>query len=220
MGLTEHSLKGDKIYKMKMDKVRSYIKAHHDEMLIDLNNRLISEMWNKYCLGDLSKWEMDAVSCYFHEHELSKVQQYRYDISDYFDMPENPEIEKVIPINGKQVPIFKIHRIAGTVLDRDKAKKTVTLLTTSGVVTVKIYGDVFTHYDKQISERGADGKKHVIEKSWFSRGNKIIVTGIKRDDMFLAKKYSRTPYHLVELITHIDNNGYIQTRGERTGVEE
>ena len=38
--------------------------------------------------------------------------------------------------------------------------------------------------------------------------------------MFLAKKYSRTPYHLVELITHIDNNGYIQTRGERTGVEE
>lgn len=210
----------DKIYKTKMDKVRNYIKAHHDEMLIDLNNRLISEMWNKYCLGDLSKWEMDAVSCYFHEHELSKVQQYRYDISDYFDMPENPEIEKVIPINGKQVPIFKIHRIAGTVLDRDKAKKTVTLLTTSGVVTVKIYGDVFTHYDKQISERGADGKKHVIEKSWFSRGNKIIVTGIKRDDMFLAKKYSRTPYHLVELITHIDDNGYIQTRGERTGVEE
>jgi DNA polymerase-3 subunit alpha len=108
----------------------------------------------------------------------------------------------------------------GTVLDKDKAKKMVTLLTKSGVVTVKIYGQVFTHYDKQLSERGADGKKHVIEKSWFQRGNKIIVTGIRREDSFLAKKYSRTPYHLVELITQINDDGTIETSGERVGEEE
>jgi hypothetical protein len=74
---------------------------------------------------------------------------------------------------------MKIFRIAGTVLDRDKAKKTVTLLTTDGVVTVKVFGQVFAHYDKLISERGADGKKHVIEKSIFNRGNKIIVSSKK-----------------------------------------
>ena len=99
----------------------------------------------------------------------------------------------------------------GTVLDKNKMKKTVTLLTTSGVVIVKIFGDVFNHYDRQISEKGADGKKHVIEKSIFSRGNKLIITGIRRDDYFLAKKYSRTPYHLVEQITSIDENGKIET---------
>ena len=104
----------------------------------------------------------------------------------------------------------------GTVLDKDKAKKTVTLLTKSGVVTVKIYGQVFTHYDKQLSERGADGKKKVIEKSWFQRGNKIVVTGIRREDSFLAKKYSRTPYHLVELITHINEDGTIETTSRST----
>lgn len=108
----------------------------------------------------------------------------------------------------------------GTVLDKDKAKKMVTLLTKSGVVTVKIFGQVFTHYDKQLSERGADGKKHVIEKSWLSRGNKIIVTGIRREDSFIAKKYARTPYHLVELITEIDDKGNIKVSGARAGDDK
>jgi DNA polymerase-3 subunit alpha len=82
-------------------------------------------------------------------------------------------------------------------------------------VTVKIFGDAFTHYDRQISEKGADGVKHVKEKSWLSRGNKVIITGIRRDNDFIAKKYKNTPHHLVELITSIDDSGYIQTKLER-----
>ena len=143
-----------------------------------------------------------------------------YEISNFSNIPENPVVERVLPIKGRQIPIFKLYRIAGTILDKDKAKKTVTLLTTDGVVTVKIFGQVFTHYDKQISEKGADGKKHVIEKSWLSRGNKIIVTGIKQSDGFLAKKYNRTPYHLVELITDVREDGTLITRGERMEAAE
>ena len=169
-------------------------------------------MWNKYCSGNISKWEMDSISCYFHEHELEEVNEQDYGFIDFFDLPENPEIERVVPIKGKQVPLFKIRRIMGTVLDKDKAKKTVTLLTKGGVVTVKIYGDVFTHYDKQISIKNEiTGKKKVVEKSIFSRGNKIIVTGIRRGEEFFAKKYSKTPYHLVELITKIHPGGKIET---------
>ena len=123
----------------------------------------------------------------------------------------------IFSIKGKQVPILRLFRIFGTVLDRDKSKKTVTLLTTSGVVVVKIFGAVFSQYDKQISERGADGKKHVIEKSMFSRGNKIIVCGVRDGDAFRAKKYSKTPFHLVEQIVEIDSFGNIITksRGEQ-----
>ena len=87
--------------------------------------------------------------------------------------------------------MYKIDRIAGTVLDKDKAKGLVTLLTTSGVVNVKIFGPVFAMYDKRISEIGEDGKKHVIEESLLSRGNKIIVTGIRRGDSFICKKYKK-----------------------------
>lgn len=209
----------EKIYQKQMDVIRPYIKSHNQELLNSVNNTLISQTWNKYCEGNINKWEMDAVSCYFNQHELEYVDEIEYECSDFFNLPEEPEIDNIITIKGKQVPLFKIRRIMGTVLDKNKAKKTVTLLTTTGVVTVKIFGDVFTHYDRQISEKGADGKKHVIEKSWFSRGNKIIVTGIRREDSFVAKKYSRTPYHLVELITNINEDGTIITRGERAEVD-
>lgn len=210
----------DNIYQNNMDIIRPWVRKNADTLLEQVNERLTSDMWNKYCQGSLSKWEMDAVSFYSHEHELANTRKDLYEIADFSRIPENPVVERVLPIKGRQIPIFKLYRIAGTILDKDKNKKTVTLLTTDGVVTVKIFGAVFTHYDKQISEKGADGKKHVIEKSWLSRGSKIIVTGIKQSDGFLAKKYSRTPYHLVELITDVREDGTLVTKGERTEVNE
>lgn len=210
----------DNIYQHHMDIIRPWVKKNASVLLEQVNERLTRDMWNKYCQGSLSKWEMDAVSFYSHEHELKNMRKDLYEITDFSKIPENPVVERVLPIKGRQIPIFKLYRIAGTILDKDKAKKTVTLLTTDGVVTVKIFGAVFTHYDKQISEKGADGKKHVIEKSWLSRGNKIIVTGIKQSDGFLAKKYNRTPYHLVELITNVNEDGTLMTRGERVEAME
>lgn len=205
----------DTIYKKQMDIIRPYIKEHHDELLKAVNDRLAADVWEKYCLGNISKWEMDSISCYIHDHELKGIDYNKYGLSQFKDLSEQPEIDRYIPIKGKLVPIYKLHRIVGTVLDKDKAKKTVTLLTEDGVVTVKIYG-VFQQYDKQISERGADGKKHVIRKSEFSRGNKIIITGIRDGaNEFRAKKYSRTPYHLVETISKIENGRiYIDNRND------
>ena len=195
----------DKIYKKQMDIIRPYVKEHNQELLEAVNNRLTADVWNKYCLGNLSKWEMDSVSFYSHPHELANVNLDLYMIDNFFDLSEQAEIERVIPIKGKQVPIFKLHRIAGTVLDRDKAKKTVSLLTLDGVVSVKVYG-AFEAYDKQISMKGPDGKKHVLEKSIFTRGNKIIVTGIRQEESFIAKVYKATPWHRIEQITDINDD--------------
>ena len=207
-GFKIHQDVWDKLYQRQMDIVRPYIKEHNAELLEAVNNRLTADVWNKYCLGDYSKWEMDSVSFYSHNHELSGIDNELYLIDNFFDLSEIPEIERVIPIKGKQVPIFKLHRIAGTVLDRDKAKKTVQLLTPDGVVSVKIYG-AFQNYDAQLSERGPDGKKHVLRKSEFTRGNKIIVTGIRQGDSFVAKKYSRTPWHLIETIQEVHGSQLI-----------
>ena len=201
-------VKWDNIYQKHMDIVRPYVKEHNAELLKAVNDRLISDVWNKYCLGSISKWEMEALSCYIHEHELAHIDYDEHGWDRFSDLGENPVIERYLPIKGKQVPIFKLNRIVGTVLDRDKSKKTVTLLTTDGVVLVKIYG-VFQQYDKQISERGADGKKHVIRKSEFSRGNKIIVTGIRDGQDFRAKKYKNTKFHLVETITEVNGNDVV-----------
>lgn len=201
--------KWDKIYKAQMDIIRPFIKDNNQLLLNEVNNRLMSDVWNKYCLGSISKWEMDSVSCYFHQHELQDVNYRLCGFSNFFELNEQPEIDRIIEIKGKKIPLFKIHRICGTVLDRDKGKKMVTVLTREGVVNVRVFGEVFSYYDKQISERGADGKKHVIEKSTFSRGNKIIITGIRRENEFVAKTYRNTHYHSIERITDIKSDGTV-----------
>lgn len=207
----------DKYYKSEMDCLKKWIKDNEQDLLNQLNSKIVGDLWNKYCLGSVSKWEMDSVSFYSHEHELAHLDCGRYDIADFSKLPETPEIDRIIPIKGKNIPILKLSRICGTVLDRDKNKHSVTLLTTSGVVNVKIFGNVFANYDKQISERGADGKKHVIEPSAFKRGNKIVVCGVRDGDSFRAKKYKNTPYHTVQLITavHDDGTAEFHSRGEQ-----
>ena len=220
----------DNVYKKYMDKIRPWVKANAADLLEKINQRLVDDLWEKYATGDISKWEMDWEKTINETYPILKNNKPYYteihtryklnDLVDYFELDDEPEIERVINTkDGKRIPLLKIHRIAGTVLDRDKLKKTVTLLTREGVVTVKIFGDVFTHYDRQISVKQADGKKKVLEKSWFSRGNKIIVTGIRRDEQFFAKKYKNTPYHLVNLITEANIDGTIMIQDERLNVE-
>ena len=203
----------DKIYKKQMDIIRPFIQKNNQELLDAVNNRLRQDLWDKYCLGNISHWEMDSISCYIHDHELKKLKNSLYGLSEYSKLPEDPIInyEFRSKDTGQKIPLFKIVRIAGTVLDKDKNKKMVTLLTNDSVVTVKIFGDAFTHYDRQISEKRPDGTKKIIEKSMLARGNKIIVTGIRKEENFICKKYKSTPYPLVEQITSIDENGYIKT---------
>ena len=204
-GFKIKQVKWDAIYQKYMDRIRPYVQKHNKELLDAINKKLTQDTWDKYCKGTISHWEMESISCYLHEHELANLDYKKYGFTEFYDIDETPEIERYIPIKGKMIPIFRLYRIVGTVLDRDKAKKTVTLLTRDGVVTVKIYGGVFAQYDKQLSEKDATGHKHVIEKSMFSRGNIIIVCGLRDgENEFRAKKYSKTPYHTVEQIVNIE----------------
>lgn len=217
----EWAIDGDKwrVYKNTLlVKMKKVIKDNKNDLLEALNQTAIDEVEEKYTTGTISAWEMDSLSCYIHDHELSNVNYQDYGLVNFFDLPDNPEIDRLWTIKGRQVPIFKIERIAGTVLDRDKLKNQVSLLTREGVVSVKIYGDAFGKYDRQLSEVGEDGKKHIIEKSWFGRGEKIICTGIKRENMFFAKKYKNTPFHLVEKIINVYSNGELTTQKERIGM--
>lgn len=201
----------DNIYKKDMDPVRDWMKKNQQEILTTLNKNLFNEIKEKYAEGNLSKWEMDSLSFYYHDHELEDLKTTAYDIVDY-QMLENNEIDRVFPDekNGGEIILYKIYRIAGTVIDKDKNKSTVVLLTPSGVVNVKVWKNQFAKWDKQIFEKDDDGTKHVIEKSWFQRGTKLIITGIKRDDTFVPKKYKSTKAPLFEKIIALDDRGYIK----------
>ena len=204
----------DKVYKKEMEPVRNYIAAH-PELLDNLNNILYQEVWDKYALGNTSKWEMDSLSFYNGPHELSNISDI-YNICNFFELPENPIIDKVFTKNDKQIIMYKLNVIAGTVIGKNKSKHTVTLLTTDGVVNVKFYKTQFAKYDKQISERGINGKKKIIEKSWFTRGNKLMIVGIRRDDFFIPKIYSKSMYDsAIMFINDINENGIITSKSIR-----
>ena len=210
-----------KVYQSQMDVFRTWISNNKDTILHNLNTAIFMEDWNKYAKGTVSSWEMEVLCFYYHEHELANVNRGLYGFVDFNTLPEDPIVDKTFVKNDKEIKIFKLHRICGTCIAKNKTKGTVTLLTTSGVVNVKFRKEYFSLFDKQISEKGADGIKHVVEKSWFNRGNMIVVTGMRSGDDFIAKKYASTGGHQLYKIDKLNDDGTLTLKDSRyQGGEE
>ena len=210
----------DKVYQREMDVVREWIKAHHDDMLYEMNKIIFQEDWEKYAQGSYSSWEMEALCFYYHEHELKNIDVFKYGLTQFNNLPEEPPIEKVFRKGDIEIPIYKLSRICGTCIAKNKTKGSVSLLTVDGVVNVKFRNEYFSMFDKQISQKGSDGVKHVVEKSWFNRGNMIIVMGIRRGDEFVPKKYAASAGHQLYKIDSVAANGTVILRSERAQGEE
>lgn len=206
----------DKRYKKLMEPVKKWLQNNQEEILAELNKCLYNEIYNKYASGNISKWEMDSLSFYYHDHELAHLNNIAYGIVDYTKLPNEPIVEKTFQTrDGKEIEMFQLCRIAGTVIDKDKNKGTVTILTTTGVVPVKVWKNQFANWDRRIFTKNSNGKKTIIEDSWFARGNKIIITGIRKDDCFIPKKYKSTSYPIFEKIISMDNGFITESITER-----
>lgn len=199
--------KWDNIYSKMMNNIREWLKENQEEALNKLNNLLFKECWDKYADGTVSAWEMESMCFYYHEHELSKVNCYKYGISDFNKLPTVPKAEKFFKKKGKEIPIYETTRIIGTVLGKNDVRSTVSILTTTGVMDVKFTKEYYANYNRQLSEIQLDGTKKVIDKSWFTRGTKIMVTGYRIDDTFRAKSYSHTSTHQLYRIKDVMNDG-------------
>jgi len=204
----------DKIYQKHMDVFRAWIASNPDGILQSLNELIFMDDWNKYALGNYSSWEMEALCFYYHEHELAQISKRKYGFVDFFSLDEEPKVDKVYPKGTKLITLYKLYKICGTCIAKNKAKNSFSLLTTTGVVEVKLNRELFAIYDKQISRKGEDGVKHIVERSWFNRGNMLIVQGIRQGDMFIAKKYASSGGHH---LWHIDEviNDEIRIRATR-----
>ena len=212
----------DNIYQKHMDVFRAWIASDKEAILDALNTEIFMQDWEKYAKGSISAWEMEVLCFYYHDHELKNINNDKYGFVDFYSLPEDPVIEKIFTKGGKDIPIFKLNRICGTCIAKNKTKSTVTLLTTTGVVNVKFRKEYFTMFDKQISERQADGTKKIMEKSWFNRGNMIVVTGIRSGDDFVSKKYASTGGHQLYKIDAVLPNGELILKDSRYqgGIEE
>lgn len=213
--------KWDSIYKKAMDSARNWLKENQEEVLDKYNKVLFKEIWNKYATGTISRWEMDAMCFYYHEHELKNINKSKYGIVNFYSLAEEPDVDYTFRRNDVDIPIYKIYKIAGTVIGKNDTRSSISLLTTDGVVPVKFTKEYYAMYAKQISEKQGDGTKKVVEKSWFTRGTKLLVQGFKRDNMFVSKTYSKTPGHQLYIIDEIKEDNSLVLRHDRKGnIEE
>ena len=197
-------------------------------------------LWNDNCTEDIGgnlidtsipQWEMESVSFYYTAHELAPMQGASYGVENFFALPAEPEVVGTFTRKRKDGSSedpdttwnkYKLDRIAGTVLDKNKNRHSITLLTTTGVVNVKFYAGAFASYDKQISRiDSTSGKKTVVEKSWFTRGTHLIITGIRKGDVFMPKIYRDSIYqHAVCLIRKVWQDGSLLLQNERAAGKE
>ena len=207
----------DKIYKKDMSPLRDFLKGN-TEKLDELNGVLLKEVIDKYDDGSISHWEMDTIGYYYHEHELKNINLKKYRTEDFFKHNEEPDIDKIINIKGRKYALKKLFNIAGTVLDKDKTRHTVTILTLHGVVTVKLYRAQFSKFDKQISQKvvGED-RKQIVEKSWFSRGNILLIQGYRQGSTFRPKAYKHSIFNHPIKLMEIEN-GNIKLSHDRIEV--
>ena len=207
------------------DKLTQNFKAEvldNNSLLDKVNEIRYNNLWEEKISGSLSKWEMESLGYYYSGHELNGLNKELYNIQVFDNLPETPKVESWYYYKDTKKPRFSLCRIAGTVIDRDKTHHTVTLLTLEGVVLVKFYKGQFSFYDRQLSEVDEDsGKKSVLERSWFSRGTKLLITGYRRDDQFIPKQYNDSIYkHSVQFILDMKDNGELILQDERIGTNE
>lgn len=213
-----NAAKWDKVYKKIMKEMAAYLKENQEAVLEQLNQCLFNEAAEKYMIGNESKWEMESVCYYYGKHELDYSNE---SFDDFSSLSPEPAVEKsFFGRDGRIIPIYQIFRIGGTVLGKNKLKNSITLLTQTGVVNVKIYKELFSHFDKQISAIGEEGKKKIIERSWFKRGTLLSISGIRRGDDFVLRSRKNSPFPAIAKITGI-KDGFLEYQFERAkGTEE
>ena len=87
---------------------------------------------------------------------------------------------------------MKLYTVAGTVIDKDTTKGLVTIQCPSGVLTLKIYKDLFATLAATVGDIDIDGDKEIEQESFLDKGNHLLVTGIQRGATFVPKVYKST----------------------------
>ena len=201
------------VYDIAMTPIKNYLKEYQEEMLEKVNIKIMQDWKEKYFPNDdFAQWEIEAMGICFSEHPMQNV----INVGDFDELPAEPEIATVFKTQtGRTVPLYRLSRICGVVIAKDKLHSSITLLTPTGPVEVKFRKEQFAHYDSQISQQ-VGGKKKVIERSWFNRGVGLVIQGMRQDDQFLAKGYKNSPMkHTAYKITQILDNGKFEVQTER-----
>ena len=209
----------EKILKPKIDVVKDYINT--PEFIDEYYKSTLRSKFNEALPNqDPNHWSMETVSYYSGEHEMHNIDYDRYNLTHFADIPAEPEfVERTS--RGRTWKQFDLYAICGTVVAKNDNNHYFSLLTPDNeVVNCKLHRGAYAAYKAQYSEV-IDGKKTVIEKPWLSRGTMLIVSGYRRGEEFVCKKYANSIYqHQLQKVLSINEDGETIIQSERLGGEE
>ena len=163
---------------------------------------------------------MESLCFYYHDHELANIDFEKYGISDFNNLNDR-EISGYFKRNGREIPLYKISTIVGTVIAKNDTKATINLLTPTGVVPVKFGKEYYSMFKKRISRLNPEtNKKQVVEEGWFKKGTLLMINGYRRDDTFVSKTYKNTNAHQLYKIVNVKGQDIILTHEREKGEED
>ena len=170
---------------------------------------------------DVNRWSLETCSFYNNNHEYSHVDANKYNITPFEELPEEPEF--VVQSWGKRKwRQYSLSQILGVVLDKNDNHHMITILDFhNNVVNVKFDSNFYALMKAQLSETDGNGKKTVVDKSWLSRGQGLILTGYRfGENDFKLKNYSSSifPYKIIK-VDSINEDGTLELTTERYGQE-
>lgn len=206
----------EKSLKVSLDRLKGYI--NDPSFLKEYRRAIMRQKYMDFIDGNESveHWSFTALSYYSHNHELYNLDYDKYLLTKFCKLPEEPNFVEM-STRGRTWRRYEINAICGTVLDVNKNKHIVTILTPEDdVVNCKFNAEHFAYYTRQIT----DGE--YTEKPWLKRGNLVILTGYRRgENEFAVKRYKNTVYNSsVKLIHSVNSDGSAVLQSKRYGEEE
>lgn len=175
----------DKYTTAKLEPIKQYIKDNKEKLLSVVNLAAEEEMVGKY-FQTLEAGELHALSYYYTQSIFQTPLYANFAVKthskiDFTHLNEEPIIEWQ---NDEGAKKFELTRIAVSVVGRDRQKCIVGCIDhNNNFFLAKINKNTFKKFDKQITtETGR-------EKSWFSKGSQLLLTGYRNGDLFQVKSY-------------------------------
>lgn len=167
---------------------------------------------------DVNRWSFEACAFYSNEHEYSSVDETKYTITPFDELPESPEFITQ-SYGNREWKQYSLYQILGVVIARNDNLHIVTVLDYhNNVVNCKMDGNYYAYLKQQISTVDSFGEKTVRDKSWLNRGQGLILTGYRDGDDFKVKNYKRSIYpHKVVKVNCINNDGTLDLTAYRYG---
>ena len=211
----------EKLLKPSLDNLKSYI--NQPEFLDKFNEATIDKnMAESVGSYDVNRWSLETCSFYNNNHEYSHVDANKYNITPYEELPEEPEFV-VQSWSKRKWRQYSLSQILGVVLDKNDNHHMITILDFhNNVVNVKFDSNFYALMKAQLSETDENGKKTVVDKSWLSRGQGLILTGYRfGENDFKLKNYSRSvfPYKVIR-VDGINDDGSLELTTKRYSNDE